>query len=222
MLSPGELHKFESINQIKGISIDFTDDYFQNLNSQWAHYIKYDILRVVPVLQIHNIETETKIKDLISRLSAIYQKRNSSLRSIASLYSTLTLLLCTIAESEEYNNTKQNTSNMDTPRHELYLSFMELLETNYQKHHSVRFYAAELCVGLNTLNKCCKDNVGMTPLNLINNRVFQEAKRLLLFTETRSSEISTLLGFPEQAHFINFFKRYTKMSPTKYRETNKE
>ena len=110
----------------------------------------------------------------------------------------------------------------NTPHHALYLSFTELLESNYQKHHSVQFYAEELCVGLNTLNICCKENAGMTPLNVINNRVFKEAQRMLLFTELRSGEISTLLGFPEQANFVNFFKKYAKMSPTKYRETNRK
>lgn len=65
--------------------------------------------------------------------------------------------------------------------------------------------------------KCCKANVAKTTVVIIRSCLIEEAKRLLLFTDMRSSEISAELGFSEQAHFVNFFRRYMNVSPKEYR-----
>ena len=143
---------------------------------------------------------------------------DTSVQFEASIYSMLTLLLCAIANTNEHVSVKNGQPKQTTPQHELYLSYTEMIEKNFCKHHGVQYYTEELGIGVHTLNACCKSNAGMTPLAVINARIIQEAKRMLLFTTMRSSEISFALGFPEQAHFINFFKRFTKISPLKYRD----
>jgi AraC-like DNA-binding protein len=47
--------------------------------------------------------------------------------------------------------------------------------------------------------------------------VSQEAKILLKQTPWNISEIAYTLGFEEVAHFSNFFKKQTKLSPAAYR-----
>ena len=103
--------------------------------------------------------------------------------------------------------------------------FVELLERQFpietpqQKLHlrSAKDYADRLAVHVNHLNKVLKENTGRTTTDLIGGRVIQEAKILLKQTNWTISEISDSLGFAEVAHFSNFFKRQTTLSPGTFR-----
>ena len=74
-------------------------------------------------------------------------------------------------------------------------------------------YADRLGVGVNHLNRVLKEATGRTTTDIIGSRVAQEAKLLLKQTNWSISEISDSLGFVEVAHFSNFFKRQTSVSP---------
>lgn len=63
-----------------------------------------------------------------------------------------------------------------------------------------------------------KETVGKTTSQVIAERVLQEAQILLKHSAWSVSEIAYALGFSEATHFSNFFKKHTKMSPTKFRD----
>lgn len=104
--------------------------------------------------------------------------------------------------------------------------FIELLERQFpiesprQRVHlrTAKDYAERLSVHVNHLNKTLKEQVGKTTTDIINNRVLQEAKILLKQTDWNISEISYCLGFEEVAHFSNFFKKHTEITPLSFRE----
>ena len=99
--------------------------------------------------------------------------------------------------------------------------FVELLERQFpieSPHQRVplrtaKEYADRLAVHVNHLNRVLKETTGHTTTDLIGGRIIQEAKTLLQHTNWTVSEISDSLGFAEVAHFSNFFKRYTALSP---------
>lgn len=103
--------------------------------------------------------------------------------------------------------------------------FIELLERQFpiesprQKLilRTANEYAARLAIHVNYLNKVLKDNTGQTTTNLISKRLTQEAKILLKQTDWNISEIAYSLGFEEVAHFSNFFKKQTNISPLMFR-----
>lgn len=95
---PHQLHAIENKKEISGTSINFTEEYFDTICPEWAHAIKYDILKPVHVIPIHNIVAERRIKELIAFLNNYSEKNNYSFLLDAKLYSVLTLLICTISE----------------------------------------------------------------------------------------------------------------------------
>lgn len=103
--------------------------------------------------------------------------------------------------------------------------FLELLERQFpiespQQKLTLRAakdYADRLSVHVNHLNKVLKENTGKTTTEIIGSRVTQEAKILLKQTDWNISEIAYSLGFEEVAHFSNFFKRQTALSPNQFR-----
>lgn len=103
--------------------------------------------------------------------------------------------------------------------------FLELLERQFPiESTSQRFefrlpktIAEKLSVHVNYLNRAIKKATGKTTTEHIAERVIGEAKALLNHTDWNISEISFALGFENQAQFNNFFKKYTALNPTSYR-----
>jgi AraC family transcriptional activator of pobA len=103
--------------------------------------------------------------------------------------------------------------------------FIELLERQFpiESPHqklslrTAKDYANRLAVHVNHLNKVLKENTGKTTTQLIINRIIQEAKILLKQTDWNISEIAYSLGFEEVAHFSNFFRKQTSLSPVNFR-----
>lgn len=103
--------------------------------------------------------------------------------------------------------------------------FVELLERQFpiesaQQTLTLRTpkdYAGRLAVHVNHLNKVLKENTGKTTTAIIASRLVQEAKILLKQTDWSVSEIAHCLGFDELAHFSNFFRRQTSISPQRFR-----
>ena len=78
-------------------------------------------------------------------------------------------------------------------------------------------FAGQLAVHVNHLNRVLKETTGHTTTTLIGGRVAQEAKILLRQTSWTVSEIANGLGFADVAHFCNFFKRQTSLTPGDFR-----
>lgn len=103
--------------------------------------------------------------------------------------------------------------------------FVELLErqfpieSNRQRIglRTAKDYADRLAVHVNHLNKVLKENTGRTTTEVIGNRIIQEAKILLKQTNWTVSEIAYCLGFEEVAHFSNFFRKHTQLTPNSFR-----
>jgi AraC family transcriptional activator of pobA len=103
--------------------------------------------------------------------------------------------------------------------------FIELLERQFPiesnrqtlKLRSAKDYADRLSVHVNHLNKILKEKTGKTTTDLITVRITQEAKILLKQTNWNVSEIAYSLGFDQVAHFSNFFKKQTSLSPLSFR-----
>ena len=103
--------------------------------------------------------------------------------------------------------------------------FAELLERQFPiesprqqlKLRTANDYAQRLSVHVNHLNKILKENTGKTTTAIISSRVIQEAKILLKQTNWNISEIAYSLGFEEVAHFSNFFKKQTSLTPVAFR-----
>ncbi len=103
--------------------------------------------------------------------------------------------------------------------------FIELLERQFPietptqrlKLRSAKEYAERLAIHVNHLNKVLKENMGRTTTEIISSRIVQEAKILLRRTDWNISEIAYSLGYEEVAHFSNFFKKQTSVTPLAFR-----
>jgi AraC family transcriptional regulator, transcriptional activator of pobA len=109
---------------------------------------------------------------------------------------------------------EQVKSDKQTDDQKLFADFQYLLEQQFEKNHTVKIYAGELKVTEKKLAAVTKLFVGLSPLQVIHNRIVLEAKRMLLFESTSHKEIAYQLGFDSPATFSQFIKTKTGYSPS--------
>ncbi|MGB3424089.1 MAG: 4-hydroxyphenylacetate catabolism regulatory protein HpaA [Castellaniella sp.] len=100
---------------------------------------------------------------------------------------------------------------------QLFQQFSALMEAHFREHWTLPRYAADLAIGEQRLNEVCRRMTGKPPKRLINDRLMQEARRLLLYTGQAVSQVGYALGFDDPAYFGRFFLRQAGESPGVYR-----
>ncbi|MDB5115701.1 MAG: AraC family transcriptional regulator [Mucilaginibacter sp.] len=95
-----------------------------------------------------------------------------------------------------------------------------LVETHYRTQHQVKFYADQLYKSPKTLSNLFALYNHKSPLLIIQDRVIQEAKRLLFYTDKTAKEIAYELGFEDAGTFGRFFKRHIGLATSDFKKTN--
>lgn len=108
-------------------------------------------------------------------------------------------------------------SDIDSSGDNLIRNFKKAVDKNYKKEHSTTFYANQLYITPDHLNRTFRARVGKTAKDYIQARIITEAKRLLYFTDLSNKEIAYELGFNEPGNFSAFFKKNTDLSPSDFR-----
>ena len=101
----------------------------------------------------------------------------------------------------------------------IFRKFNALIESHYDQHWSLTHYAEHLVITETRLNDICRRLADISSKKLIYDRQMQEAKRLLIFTDTAINNICYQLGFKDPAYFSRFFQRHAGMRPSEFRQT---
>jgi AraC-like DNA-binding protein len=124
------------------------------------------------------------------------------------------LILCTRI------HTKQGEAMHFSQKHnDLVREFNFLVEIHFRKKHSIAAYAELLFKSPKTISNTFY-KLGLTsPLQLIQERLLLESRRLLWYTDKDISIISDELGFNDIQSFSRFFKKHEGISPSTYRKS---
>ena len=96
-------------------------------------------------------------------------------------------------------------------------SLIRIIIDNYKKERNIKFYAYKLSLSTQYLSTTVKKMTGKTLTDIISNLVIHDAKAKLRATGLSIQEISDSLNFPDISSFGKYFKRYTGITPTQYR-----
>jgi AraC-like DNA-binding protein len=109
-------------------------------------------------------------------------------------------------------------SSVKTQWLEIFNSFKDMLEKEYIKSRSSRYYASKLFISYKFLNDIVKHLTNKTVKAFIDDFVTIEIKRYLVSTSLSVKEISYQTGFEEPANMVKFFKKNTNITPLKFRQ----
>jgi AraC-like DNA-binding protein len=159
-------------------------------------------------------------------ITAIFQKMHTEIRSdYAHKYDLLRNYVLELVHYGQKLQPVEPSVQPITASTRIFSLFVELLERQFPiestsqvlQLRTAKDFADSLKIHVNHLNKVLKETSGKTTTEIIASRVGMEAKILLRQTNWNVSEIAYCLGFEEVAHFSNFFKKQTQLSPAAFR-----
>lgn len=199
-ISPGQIHSFDTKHDQEGYVLKICAELFDDFVS----------LSCVTVQDKDSAALEMLVAAMQEEL-----KKEDSLGHREALHALVKLFVIMVRRS--YAGMNPSAPNPHKVSYKAFLNFRKLIEENYCRLHTVKDYASLLNVSSKTLtlyvNECSK----YSPLELINNRIILEAKRLLRYSVLSVKEIAFRLGFEDPSYFAKFFKRLVKQSPADYR-----
>ena len=125
------------------------------------------------------------------------------------------IIIVTRLAREQYIAAKELTGD----KLDLVRKYSVLVENHFRKQHQVKFYAGKLYKSPKTLSNVFALYNHKSPVQVIQERILTEAKRLLRYTEKTSKEIAYELGFEDAGHFTKLFKTHSGYAPTDFKRS---
>lgn len=91
------------------------------------------------------------------------------------------------------------------------------IKDNYHKDLNMAVVSNYISMNYSLFSLAFKEYTGMNFVNYVKELRVNEAKRLLLETDKKINEISSLIGYENEKHFMRVFKSIYGVSPTEYR-----
>jgi AraC family transcriptional regulator, transcriptional activator of pobA len=212
-----QIHYFDDNLAYEGVIIHFNEEFIIDHENDIDMFLKYSIF--------NDFENELFFKtskdssenflNLISQLrKEIEVQENFGHKEY--LKHLLKLFLISIQRIGKRNTFKELSVNNN--HHITFLKFKKLLDVNFKRKHSVGEYAEMLNISSKTLANCSKEIIDKTPLEIINERIILEAKRLISHSSLNINEIGFQLGFEDPSYFVKYFKKQTGKTPSDFRK----
>ena len=220
-LNPNQLHTLKNYDLIEGTVIAFSEQLFNLICQRLADYIKYEIFcrQGKCMFCDANKESGYILDNILKRIASENNKKNS----YGHRYVISALFTEFIIQAERLCVWSQNVKrDINSTSYQTYLNFISLIDANYKREKKVAWYASMLGISVVLLSRYVKtysSNTIITPLRVINNRVFVEAERMLKHSNDTVSQIAYTLGFKNDSNFIKFFKKndLRQRTPKQYR-----
>lgn len=208
----------------KGWYIMFGQD-FLALNPGWKHFlVDFPFFKLDKTIPFDLPPQDATLADgFFQKIFEEYHGEHNDKFNLIQAYTSLLLLL-----TKRYFNLKNisaETSYNNRTADILLLSrFQTMIETNINGEAASAqikkpsFYASELNIHPNHLNAVVKRITGKTATAVIQEKLIQAAKSLLIDAGLSTKEISFQLGFKKPAHFTAFFKKGTGFTSQQFRQ----
>lgn len=217
---PGEVWTWNADTRLEGYVIIFEEQFLLSFFND-PHFLEH-----FPYLQTHRPSPflypdallQERLLHLLQLMKAEIDDTESKDQHIlrAMLYEALMLLNRAEMTADDASPSVEVSSNRYIDR------FMHLSDISYREHRDVEYYADQLCITSNYLNRLISQHFGTTTKQYLNDKAIAEAKRLLEYTSLTISEITDRLHFDSPSYFVRFFRKATGMTPTTYRKENTE
>jgi len=212
--SPMQVRKWETDQVPKGLVLIFEEEFLGSFfnDSEFVQRLSYfNTTCKEPVLPLNDSDFEY-LKNIFQNIEEEVvkpeKKDNHILRAL--LYQVLVWL----------NRQFLQSNSLSEPVSGKYVfEFRKLVNQFFNDQHSVNFYADQLHVTSGHLNDVVKQNFGISAKEFIQNRVFLEAKRLLLYSQLSVSEIAWKLNFQDDSYFVRAFKNKVGCTPHSFKNT---
>ncbi len=212
---PGQVHSWKFEGLVDGYIINFSPEIFQSFLLNPDFIGSFSFFRGNVSDSVINIpqDSHQKIQSLFEDiLRESREEKGFELAMVKALMINIFVLVSRFVISKEVKNTSSF-------NYTLLKNFQKLISDNYKSLKLPKEYAELLYITPNHLNALCNDLLGISAGEVIRNRVFLEAKRLLISPDLSVSEIARILNFTDNSYFTKAFKKHVGQTPEEFRKT---
>ena len=222
IVAPNQMHSFEGLEDVEGTIFFFCQDFYVE---------EFSFIRLLNVFS-YTSQTGTNVCNPCIGLSdREYSPINNVIRSIQSEYELYTpsnnsaviirshLNIMLLKLSELYENKSGKSNNNDSI---LIHSLSHLVDSYFIKEQQLGFYISACNISESQLNDICHKHFNCGLKKILQNRLMQEARKLLLYTGLSVSEIAYKLNFEDNSYFNKVFKSKTGLTPKRFRDIHKK
>lgn len=101
-------------------------------------------------------------------------------------------------------------------------ALIEMMKNNCTKNLPIKAYADYIGFSENYFLRFFKKAMGLSPYKYILKLRMDQACKLLVYSEDSIKTIALRLGYNDQHHFSNVFRNYYKLTPTEYRNRQRQ
>lgn len=214
-VSPGQVHQVIEEEASKGYAMTFSTQFLIE-NSIQLSFIEslnlfHDYGQSPPLTpdEAQYIKVESYAIEVFNLYHGAANLKEQSIGAFLKLFLIECNNICSINPIE---------SNSVTSKNHTIGKFKRLVNESYKSAHSISYYADQLFITPDHLNRIVHTTIGKTAKEYIQSRIITEAKRLLYFSHLSNKEIGFELGFNEPANFSAFFKNCTGLSPSNFQK----
>ncbi|MEP3210478.1 MAG: helix-turn-helix domain-containing protein [Maribacter sp.] len=216
-LSKGQVNAFDFNEEVQGYLILFTEAYFKKqLN-------KLPNTEVVRLFNSHlfspkiQIPDNSNVKKYIELLFAEFYNEKETFNKANTIDALFTVLFSKLEQLKKF----QTFHIKDSDKLAQFLQFKSLVEQQYIQSRNADFYANKMGISYKHLNSICKEIINSTAKQFIDAFIVLEAKRRLINSSVKSTELAFNMGFEEPTNFVKYFKKKTGLTPNKFKNTYK-
>lgn len=221
IIAPNQLHSFEGVADMEGILFFFCQDFYVEEFSfvrllnvfSYTSYTASDVC--IPCIHLSEKEYSSVNSILIS-IEGEYESYTHSNNSAIIIRSLLNIMLLKLTELYEAKSGQSN-HNDSIIIHTL----SHLVESYFIKEQQLSFYTSAFNISESQLNDICNKHFNSGLKKILQNRLMQEARKLLLSSELSVSEIAFKLNFEDNSYFCKVFKSKTGITPKRFRDIHR-
>lgn len=218
LYQPGMIMRLNAIKPGRVSIVAFTRDFIDELG------IKFDNVplqyRIVHERQAFTLDRKvasdmTAMLEAIERMIGLDADNLYYHETVKAAFRTF--LYRTLYELSSLYGAQADVDTVMTHDHAHFDRFIRLLQENFQKEHSIKYYAERMHLSPKYMSLMIKKVSGRLATQWIDDYVILEAKSLIKYSTMSIQEVAYTLNFPNQSFFGKYFKRHTGLSPKAYR-----
>jgi AraC family transcriptional regulator, transcriptional activator of pobA len=211
LLPAQTVHAFEFSPDIDGLVITAAQRALESISRVISPGL-LPVFQQPAVIPVRSIAGDEALMQLFGLLEHEY--RGNARGHIAA---GMSLMIALFVQVARLGDAASITSLTMTDRRGMQLKrFRELAAAHFREHLPVEFYAEQLGMTAARLGRICRDQLGMSPMTVVNDHLIREAQRDLVYSAMTIKQIAHNLGFEDAAYFSRYFRKQTGVTPKEF------
>jgi AraC family transcriptional regulator, transcriptional activator of pobA len=212
--APGLLYSFYRDNSANGYLLYFKKESLSFFRPEFEKEFPFFNILHTNFFKLNTSKFQ-EFTPYFEEVFSAYESSSDSQHTIAAVK-----LLALLYQLKNFTNAFKQWEEGFTTQHQILLrKFIQLVNNFYIEKRTIEDYAEMLNVTPNYLSQSVKSASDKNALSYINERLLNEAKSVIQFTDLDIAEIAYQLNFSDPANFGKFFKKHTDQTPLEFRRS---